>query len=136
MYSHIMIPVDLAHVERLDRALRTGGDLARLYGADLTLVGVTSGLPGAAAHSPQEFTHKLEALAAAQATFGVRATAKTVVSHDPAVDMDKLLLGAAEDVGADLVVMATHVPRGLEWPSHGGHLASHATISVMLVRAG
>jgi nucleotide-binding universal stress UspA family protein len=137
LYSHIMIPIDLAHADRLDRAIATGADLARLYGADITFVGVTSPLPGAAAHSPQEFQHKLEAFAARQAEArGVTAKARAVVAHDPSVEMDKLLLKTAQEVGADLVVMATHVPHGLEWPSHGGHLASHAAISVMLVRAG
>ena len=137
MYSHIMIPVDLAHSDRLERALRTGGDLAKLYGSDITFVGVTSNLPGAAAHTPQEYEGKLTDFARSQGeTYGVSTAAKTVISHDPAVDMDKLLLSTAEDIGADLVVMATHVPHGIEWPSHGGHLAAHAGISVMLVRSG
>ena len=43
---------------------------------------------------------------------------------------------AAEELGADLVVMATHVPNLTDyiWASHGGHLASHAKASVFLVR--
>ena len=43
---------------------------------------------------------------------------------------------AIEEVGADLVVMATHIPGAAEhlFASHGGSVAAHAKISVFLVR--
>jgi nucleotide-binding universal stress UspA family protein len=31
MYSRIMVPVDLAHIERLEKALATAADLAKHY---------------------------------------------------------------------------------------------------------
>ena len=50
--------------------------------------------------------------------------------------MDGKLIEAVETTGADLVVMATHVP-GLAdhlWSGHGAHVATHARVSVFLVR--
>jgi nucleotide-binding universal stress UspA family protein len=130
-----MIPVDLTHLDALDRALQTGADLARHYGATVTYVGVTGVQPSKVAHSPEEYAQKLDAFAARQGeAAGIAAQAKTIVAHDPSVDMDHMLLDAAEEIGADLVVMATHEPHAFDWPHHGGKLANHAKCSVMLVR--
>lgn len=50
--------------------------------------------------------------------------------------MDDILLKAVKDTGADLVVMASHVPNIMDyvWPSNGGKIAEHAECSVMVVR--
>lgn len=137
MYSHIMVPVDLAHLGAVAKALQTGGALAALWSANITYVGVTSTMPGKMGHTPEEFATKLGAFAAGQATlYGVRASAMTAISHDPATELDTALIKATADCGADLVVMQTHHHRTTDWiwPSNGGKLASHADCSVMLVR--
>lgn len=137
MYNTIMVPVDMSHTERLDKALATAAGLARLYDAKLHAVGVVSTAPGAVSHDPVEFTRKLEAFCAEQsgrhnATF----EAVSVTSHDPAVDLDGRLKSAAEELKADLVVMASHVPtfRDHFFSSNAGYLASHMDISVFIVR--
>ena len=137
MYEHILVPVDLVHVDALDKAIATAARLAQLFDASLTFVGVTAATPTPVAHNPKEFQQKLEAFAAAQAdTYGVRAAGKGYTAHDPAVQIDETLLQAVDDVGADLIVMASHVPNVADaiLPSHGGRLATHATISVFIVR--
>ncbi|MEO9780259.1 MAG: universal stress protein [Sedimentitalea sp.] len=137
MFSKIMVPVDLAHVAHLGRALKVAAELAGLYNAELCFVAITAPTPGPAAHNPQEFAAKLEAFAQSEAeTYGVKATSHSVVSHDPAVDLDRSLLKAREELGADLVVMASHVPGIADYlfPSHGGRMAKHAEVSVMVVR--
>ncbi|ESR23872.1 universal stress protein [Lutibaculum baratangense] len=137
MYKKIMVPVDLSHIDRLQKALDTGADLARHYGVPICYVGVTSAAPGPLGHNPQEYSRKLSEFAQAEADRrSIAAEARAYVSHDPAVDLDKTLLGAAHDVEADLVVMASHVP-GLPdhiFASNAGYLASHADISVFVVR--
>ncbi len=139
MYRTIMIPVDIAHAERLAKALRTGADLAKLYGAELVYVGVTAPTPGSVAHNPAEYAEKLAAFAAAEAAeYGHAVRSQAVVSHDPTTDLDDALLRAVDETGADLVVMASHIP-GLAdyvWPSNGGKLAGHAKASVFVVRPG
>ncbi|TCP42825.1 universal stress protein [Rhodovulum marinum] len=137
MFCHILAPVDLAHVDRLTRALEVAADLARHYDIGVTYVAVTTPQPGPLAHSPEEFAGKLRAFAEEQAAkHGHRADAKTVVSHDPAVDLDHAIREARKDLNADLVVMGSHMPNlgDYVWPSHGGKLALHAHASIMLVR--
>ena len=137
MYSKIMTPVDLAHVDKLQRALTCAADLAAHYGAELVYVGVTAETPGPLGHNPAEYGEKLQQFAADQAkAHGITASAHAVAAHDPAVDLDSTLIGAIDAIGADLVVMQSHIPNFTDyiWPSNGGTLAGHAKVSVMLVR--
>lgn len=137
MYKHIMIPVDLAHIDKSETALAVVADLARLYDATVTYVAITSNVPGAIAHNSEEFASKLAEFAKAQAAQrGHRTAAKSVVSPDPAIDLDKKLVAAVYEIGADLIVMATHIPNMTDMllPSHGGALARHTGASVFLVR--
>ena len=137
MYSQIMVPVDLAHLDRLEKALTTASDLSKHYDAPICYVGVTPTTPGPLGHNPAEFAQKLEAFGAEQAaTRGHKATTKAYPSHDVAIDLDDILLKAVDEVGADLVVMASHVPGVLDyvWPSHGGKVAAHSDASVLVVR--
>ena len=137
MYSKIMVPVDLGHVERLEKALKTAADLAKHYGAPVCYVGVTSAAPGSVAHNPAEFQQRLDELAAAQAkAHGAEVSTLEIVSHDPAVEIDKKLADAVTASGADLVVVASHVPSFVPMleRSHAGHLTSHTGASVFVVR--
>jgi len=137
MYTKILTPVDLAHVDKLEKALQTTADLAKMYAAPVAYVGVTSPQPGPVAHTPEAFEQKLEAFAARQTeAHGHTSEAHMVVAHDPAVDLNHALIEAVDDVGADLVVMASHVPgvANYVWPTHGGQVAGHAKASVFVVR--
>lgn len=139
MFKKIMVPVDLAHAERLTRALQVAADLARHYDVPACYVAVTASTPGPLAHNPQEFADKLAAFAAGQsAKHGHETESLSMISHDPAVDLDDTLLKARRQLDADLVVIASHVPGVSDYlfPSHGGKLASHSKVSVMVVREG
>lgn len=137
MYKTIMVPIDLAHADTLGKAIQTGADLAKHYGAKLYLVGVTDVTPTAVAHTPEEFDQKLEQFTRQQAEVtGTPMTAVTITSHDPVIDLDDKLKQTASELGVDLVVMATHLPRfsDLLFSSNAGHLASHSDLSVFVVR--
>ncbi len=137
MFNRIMVPVDLAHADKLDRALRSAADLAKLYGATIVYVGVAAATPGSVAHTPEEFKSKMEAFAASHAeSNGVATEAVALTSHDPSVDLDPTLISAIDETGADLVVMASHIPNLTDyiWPSNGGTVAKRAKVSVMVVR--
>ncbi len=138
MYKRLMVPVDLNHIPALDKALRVAADLSRHYEAPACYVGVTSPQPSRVAHNPAEYAGKLEAFARQQASArGHTATSHAVISHDPSIDLERALLRAIDETGADLVVVASHLP-GLAdrfWPSNGGSLASHASASVLVVRS-
>lgn len=137
MFQRILAPVDLEHLDKLARALAVTAETARQHGAPVIYVSVTGAAPSKLAHTPEEFRRKLEAFAQDQAQrHGIDATAHAIISHDPAVDTDRSLMQAADTLGADLIVMATHPPRGADyfWSGHGGTVAGHARASVMLVR--
>jgi len=140
VYKKIAVPVDLAHSDKLQKAIGVAADLARLHDAQVTYIGVTAATPGPGGHNPDEYRAHLDAFAAEQAKAqGIGVATHAVVSHDPAADLDRSLLKAVEDIGADLVVMATHAPGIADhfwhlWPSHGGAMAKQAKASVFLVR--
>lgn len=132
-----MVPVDLRHAARLDRALQAAADLARLYSASICYVSVTSTEPNELGHTPDEAARHLADWGRAEAERrGHAAETHMVVSPDPTVDLDRTLLDTVEKLGADLVVMATHMPNVTDyiWASHGGTLALHSRASVMLLR--
>lgn len=137
MYKKIMVPVDLAHADKLAQALDTAANLSKLYQAPVTYVGVTASTPGPLGHNPAEYDQKLSAFAARQAGIhGIETGSLTVVSHDPTTDLDDALIRTVRETGSDLVVMATHIPNVVDhvWPSNGGKLATHTDASVFLVR--
>ncbi len=137
MYSRIMVPVDLAHADKLQRAFEIAAMIAKQEGATLIYTGVGAETPGAVAHTPKEFADKLQKFAETQRTaHGMPVEAHAAMSHDPAVDLNETLVAAAKKVDADLIVMASHIP-GLadHWfHGHAAYVAQNAPISVFVVR--
>lgn len=137
MFTKILVPIDLGHADKLEKAISTGAFLAKTNSIPVVFVAVTSNTPSALAHTPDEFREKLAAFAAAEGEkHGIEASSHAAFSHDPAIDLEHAILKAVHDTGADLVVMATHIPHVPDhfWPSNGGRVASHADVSVFLVR--
>jgi universal stress protein F len=137
MFKTIMVPVDLAHLDALQKSLTVAADLARHYQAGLCYVSVTSSQPSSVAHSPEEYQKKLQAFAGDHAPDnGRQPEAKVYNVADPIADMDDVLVRAIKDVGADLVVMATHLPKHLDaiMPANGSKIAAHTPASIFLVR--
>jgi len=137
LFKKILIPIDLTHADRLEKAVATGAYLARLENLPVVFAAVSATAPGAVAHNPDEFRVKLDAYASAEgAKHGLTASGHAVFVNDPAVDLESGILTAVHETGADLVVMATHIPNLANhfWPTNGGRVASHADVSVFLVR--
>ncbi len=137
MFKHIMVPVDLAHADKLDRALNVAGLLGKTMAAQVTYVGVTAETPTGVAHNPKEYAERLSKFAAHQGrSHGIDGHAKVCISHDPAVDLNDTLLKAADELGVDCIVVASHIPNIADhlWPSHGGTVARRAKASVFVIR--
>jgi nucleotide-binding universal stress UspA family protein len=137
MFTKIMVPVDLAHLDALERSLQVAADMARNYNAEVCYVSVTANTPGPVARTPAEYEKKLSAFADEQTSHhGQQTSSRVLISHDPTADMEKLLVKCAEEIGADLVLMATHLPHKVDaiMPSHGDKVAKHTNVSVFLVR--
>jgi len=132
-----MVPVDLAHLEALQKSLSVAADMAAHYHAALCYVGVTTSQPGEVARTPEEYEDKLQAFAREHAPVNGQAPSVRVYrSHDPVTDLDDILLRAIDELEADLVVMGTHLPRHIDaiMPANGSKVAAHTDVSVFLVR--
>ena len=137
MFSTIMIPVNLAHADKLDKAMTVATEIAKKENAGLIAVGVTTSQPSTVAYNPEEFERKLgEFAAAASEKYGLDVRHKALNSHDPVRDLDDVLMKSIGDNNVDLVVMASHVPGVTDYifASNAGYLASHAPVSVFVVR--
>ncbi len=137
MFNQIMVPVDLEHLGGLAKSLAVAADLSNKYDAPVCYVGVSSGQPDPISKSPGGYSKKLADFAAGQeAKHGHKVSSQMFASHDLVTDVDDVLLKAVEEVGADLVVMASHIPTIVDyvWPSNGGKIAAHSNASVFVVR--
>ncbi|MFT5511440.1 MAG: nucleotide-binding universal stress UspA family protein [Hyphomicrobiaceae bacterium] len=137
MFSKILVPVDLGHLEDLSRALETAAEMAKAQNAEVVYVGVYGNLRSSAAPNPKEYTDKLAAFSDEQASIhGISTTPFPVFSHDPQAELTSLLLSAAIDTMSDVIVMASHVPGWVEhvFHSNAGYIASHASVSVFVIR--
>lgn len=137
MFKQIMVPVDLVHKDKLQKALDVAGDLAKRHGATIHVVSVGGDLPSKLGHTPAEFSTTLDGFASdLKAQYDVTVTPHPVMSNDPAVETTARLMETIDEIGADLVIMASHQPGMLEhiFASHGGYIAQHAKVSVFVVR--
>lgn len=137
MFSKIMIPIDLAHTDHMGKALNVAADLAKRYGAEAHIVGVTQSSPTEIARTPEAFAEKLSTYAAeCSKELGVTFTAHSDISHDMRIDLDDVLQRIAKKIDADLIVMTSHVPGLTDYifASNAGYLASHSSLSVFVVR--
>lgn len=139
MYTKILMPVDLAHTDKMPKALNTAINIARQYQARLCYVTVTNTTPSAAAHNPEELADKLAAFASEQGqAHGIDTESRVIQSADTAVELEKKLLEVIEEYGADLVVMASHTP-GIGDKLHilhsnAANIVRHSDVSVFVVR--
>ncbi|KGD62626.1 UspA domain-containing protein [Alcanivorax jadensis T9] len=139
MYRKILVPIDLAHTDKMPKTLSTAIDIAKHYSSTLCYVSVTSSAPSSAAHSPEELAEKLSAFAKEQGlAHGIDTDSKVISTPDTAVELDDRLLEAIKDTGADLVIMASHTPGIADklhiLRSNGANIVKHSDISVFIVR--
>lgn len=137
MFNHIMIPVDLHMPPEVRKATALAAEIAKWQNARITIVSVTGTQPGDATQSDASIARELSDLAGGLAQqSGAKVETRNIHSVDVAAEVDGDLMRAAEDIGADLIVVGTHAPRITDYifSSHAGHLAQHAKVSVFVVR--
>ncbi len=136
MYKNILIPVDLADVDRGKATL----DIAKRIGEDdckITLLNVVEDIPSfVAVELPTGLVEK-SMDRAREMLEGVAATAPGAVKVDVRTGhANSAILDAAEDAGADLIIIGSHRP-GLQdylLGSTAGRVVRHSTCSVLVVR--
>lgn len=138
MYSRILVPVDMENTDQLTKALYVAAKTAEANNAVVVYVDVVDAAPTMTAHTEGEkMTERLDAFAAAQAkAYGIETADHVVLRGDLHLNLGKDIVKAAQDGGCDLIVMASHVPGFKDHflTSHAGYVASHAPMSVYVVR--
>lgn len=136
MYSSILIPIDLGHVEKSKQAIDA---VTRIAGKNtkVKLVNIVGDVPTfAAAELPGGVIEKAKesAQAALQNLGGVDALKPEfeVRSGTPAT----AILAAADESGADLIVIGSHQPGMMDYllGSTAARVVRHASCSVLVVR--
>ncbi len=138
MYSRILVPVDLDHADKLDKALELAAKTAKEADAEVVYVDVVDAVPTMSAKTEGErMADRLEKFTRRQAEqHGIKANDHVALRGDLHVNVGKDIIQAAKDNECDLIVMASHVP-GLKehiLASNAGYVASHAPMSVYVVR--
>lgn len=139
MYHKILVPIDLAHIDKMPKTLSTAIHIAKHYNSTLCYVSVTSSAPSSVAHTPEELADKLHTFAQEQGqAHGIDTDSKVISTPDTAAELDDRLLEAIKDTGADLVVMASHTP-GIGDKLHilhsnGANIVKRSDVSVFIVR--
>ena len=138
MYSRILVPVDLDNVDKLTKALDIAARTAKENDATVVYVGVVDAVPTTSARTEGERKKEsLESFAASQAkTHGIQTADHVALRGDLHLHIGSDVIDAAKDSGCDLIVMASHVP-GIKdhfLSSNAGYVASHAPMSVYVVR--
>lgn len=141
MFEKILLPVDVNHPESWENALPAA---MRCAGADgeIHLLGIVHDLGSAMISSflPENFEQtamenlkaKLEELAATQ--FSSDYKVETHVGHG---HVPETILRVAEQIRADLIVMASHPPNDLQTllvGSNAGKVVRHSPIPVLTLR--
>ena len=62
MFKKILVPVDLAHLDNLSRALSAAAALAKSQNADVVYAGVYGNVPQADLPNPDDYANALERL--------------------------------------------------------------------------
>ena len=138
MYSRILVPVDLDHADKLDKALELAAKTAKETDAEVVYVDVVDAVPTMSAKTEGErMSDRLEHFAQQQAkAHDIKVSDYVALRGDLHVNVGKDIIQAAKDSECDLIVMASHVP-GLKehlLASNAGYVASHAPMSVYVVR--
>ena len=136
MYKTILVPIDLSDLDKgkatLDIAKRLGDK-----GCRIVLLNVVEDIPSyVAAELPSGLVEKSKSNAQKELE-GVAAAAEGPVEVEVRAGHAKTsILAAAEDAGADLIIIGSHRP-GLQdylLGSTAGRVVRHSTCSVLVVR--
>ncbi|MEM6340593.1 MAG: universal stress protein [Pseudomonadota bacterium] len=138
MYSRILAPVDLEMVDQLEKALDVVANTAKRNNATVIYTGVVDAVPTPSARTEGErMAERLKDFSADQAeTRGIAASYHVELRGDLHLTVGSDIIKAAKDNKCDLIVMASHVPGVKDHilSSNAGYVASHAPMSVYVVR--
>ena len=138
MFKRILVPIDLGDRDGFDRSMDVAEELAAKHGAELHVMTVlpSYNMPIVGSYFPPE--HEERATKEGQAALGDLLAgrggkAKGHVGHGTIYDE---ILKAAQKLGCDLIVMASHRPELKDYllGPNAARVVRHAKQSVFVVR--
>lgn len=138
MFSRILVPVDLNNVDKLTKALDIAAQTAKDNDATVVYVGVVDAVPTPSTLTEGErIKTLLDDFAADQAkVHGIKTADHVMLRGDLHLHVGAEIITSAKDANCDLIVMGSHMP-GIKdhiFSSNAGYVATHAPISVYVVR--
>lgn len=138
MISRILVPVDLSNIDKLTKALDLAARIAKENDATVVYVSVVDSIPTTSTRTEAERAKPLlDGFADDQAkAHGIVTADQITLRGDLHLNVGSEIINSAKEAGCDLIVMASHVP-GIKdhiFSSNAGYVASHAPISVYVVR--
>jgi nucleotide-binding universal stress UspA family protein len=129
MYKKILLPVDLDYPEVAAKAMGVAREMASAEGASLTVISVQPIVIDESGTPPPDYQPKMEAYLAKNG-----AQIKGLLKLGGSISAE--IRYAAEEIGADLIVMGSHDPHFTDYliGSNAAHVALHTPCSVMVVR--
>jgi len=141
MIKTILLPVDLNHQSSWARTIPQAVDLARLYGAVIHALAVIPdfGMSMVASYFPEDYSDKAKAEAErALADLVAREIPEDVevVTHVLHGPIYREIIAAADSIGADLILMASHRSEMKDYllGPNAARVVRHARQSVMVIR--
>ncbi|HNU11784.1 MAG TPA: universal stress protein [Rubrivivax sp.] len=144
MYKRILVPTDGSEITA--KAVQTAVSMAKLCGAELSVIAVKEPFPYSAISEmqpvpPQEFFDAQERIASANVQTVLTAAAAAGVKADghtvEALHAWEAILDHAKTQACDLIVMASHGRRGVSALLLGSEtqkVLTHGTLPVLVVR--
>lgn len=137
MFKVMLVPVDLRIIYDIEKSISVAADLGRHYGASVTLLSISGTGPNIVATGPDEYANRVEEYAKTKSEqYGFAFQHRHITSADPSAELQRRIEEVADEIAADLVVMASHRPGILEylWPANATSFVAHTSLSVMIVR--
>ncbi len=142
MTKHVLCAVDLTHLETEVHILNRAAELARFYGADLSVVTVLPdyGMPIVASYFNEGAMKEAVRLAEQQLRDFVQNALHDSGSVSQIIEIGtayEKILATIDETAADLVVMGAHKPEladRFQGPN-SARVARHASCSVLIVRS-
>ena len=131
MFKHILVPVDLDHLDTSAKAMEVARGIARAEGAALTVISVQPMIAEQTDATHPDYEARLKAYVEGLEG-GPRARAELRIGGSVSGEIRY----AAQELAADLIVMASHDPRITDYliGSNAAHVALHTPCSVLVVR--
>ena len=141
-FQHILLPIELGEPSSWEKALPVAVDICRKYDAKLDVLTVIPdvGMPVVGSFFPPDFEKKARAKAEEELKAWLDEHVPDDVEAEGHVSVGTIyhkIIRAAEKLGSDLIVMASHRPRMSDYllGPNAARVVRHAPVHVFIVRS-